>query len=86
MPEVVLNTTISQLEIALEGKIDFIKKTNPFGSGEKEEDKYWADGGGVADPEVAMQQILNVVKTRQTEIMKSKPKPNISGGRRRRNE
>lgn len=81
----VLTSNIVQLEMAIEGKIDFVKKTNPWGSGEDKEEKYWADGGGVPDPEIAMQQIVNVVKTRQADASKFKPKSNIEGGRRRRN-
>jgi hypothetical protein len=33
----VLNTPLSQINLALKGRIDFIVKTNPFGSGKKEE-------------------------------------------------
>ena len=86
-PETVLTTTIAQLELALEGKIDFIKKTNPFGSKDEDgEGKYWADGGGVPDPETAMKQIVGLVKTKQNaDRFKTKP-PSISGGRRRRND
>jgi hypothetical protein len=36
-PDTVLNTPLSQLNMALKGRIDFIVKTNPFGSGKKEE-------------------------------------------------
>ncbi len=84
----VLTSTISQLELALEGKIDFVKKTNPFGS-KDEEDKekiYWEQGGGVSDPEIAMKQIIGAIETRQNLNNRIREKPSISGGRRRRND
>jgi hypothetical protein len=34
VPDVVLATPIPMIELSLKGKVDFIKKTNPFGSGE----------------------------------------------------
>jgi hypothetical protein len=85
VPEVALTTTISQIELAMEGKIDFIKKTNPFGGKEDEETKYWSEGGGVSDPEIAMKQIVGLVHMRQNQD-RLKAKPNVSGGRRRRND
>ena len=42
-PEVVLNTPISQINLALKGRIDFVMKTNPFGS-KKEEEGRMAEG------------------------------------------
>ncbi len=84
-PEAILTTTISQIELAIEGRWDFVKKTNPFGSGEENEElKYWEQGGGISDAEVAMQQIVGLVKNRQGEANR-KEKPSVSGGRRRRN-
>lgn len=35
-PKEVLDTTIGALQLALDGKIDYIKRTNPFGSGEED--------------------------------------------------
>ena len=35
-PDVILRTPICQLRLAIEGKVDFIKATNPFGGGEEE--------------------------------------------------
>jgi hypothetical protein len=37
-PDIALDTPISQINLALAGKIDFIKKTNPWGSSEDAED------------------------------------------------
>lgn len=34
VPEVALDTPLSQINLALAGKIDFLKKTNPWGSKE----------------------------------------------------
>ena len=34
IPDVILSTPIPLIELSLKGKVDFIKKTNPFGSGE----------------------------------------------------
>lgn len=34
-----LNTPIPIIELAIEGKVDFIIKTNPMGGGEKEQHK-----------------------------------------------
>ena len=36
-PDLVLDTPIPQLMLALEGKIDFAKKTNPFAATEKDD-------------------------------------------------
>lgn len=33
-PDVALSTPLSQLNLAIAGKVDFVKKTNPWGSGE----------------------------------------------------
>lgn len=33
-PDVALNTPICQIELALQGRVEWVKKTNPFGSGE----------------------------------------------------
>lgn len=37
-PDVVLNTPIPQIELAIRGKIEFVKATNPFGSGDRDGD------------------------------------------------
>lgn len=38
-PEVALTTPLQQINLAMEGKIDFLKKTNPWGSKEEEEEQ-----------------------------------------------
>lgn len=68
-PDVVFNTTISHLNLALAGKIDFVKKTNPWGSAE---DK--AEEPGPGNPERAALDIMAWAK-------RQKPKP--KGGKRR---
>lgn len=35
-PEVALNTPMPQIYLAVEGRVDFAVKTNPFGAGKKE--------------------------------------------------
>lgn len=37
-PEVALTTPIPQIELAIDGLVDWTKKTNPWGSGEPEPD------------------------------------------------
>jgi len=54
-PEVVLNTPLSQINLALKGRMDFILKTSPFGSG-KEEEKT------VKGPEAVNTFFLNLAK------------------------
>ncbi len=69
-PETILTTTISQLEMAIKGKIDFVKKTNPFGSEDKvdEEEKMMNEE---ANPEIAAQRIIGMVKQRQRQRMRT---------------
>lgn len=74
VPETVLTTTISQLEMAIEGKIDFVKKTNPFGSEEKEEDKILAQP---SDPELAMRNLVNMARRRKASDVRNKSKPKV---------
>ncbi len=38
-PEIVMTTTIGALQLAIEGKIDFVRKTNPWGSDEDNPDE-----------------------------------------------
>jgi hypothetical protein len=56
-PEVVLNTPLSQINLALKGRIDFVMKTNPFGS-KKEEEQSMAEG-----PEAVHAFFTNLAKT-----------------------
>ena len=62
-PELAETTTIARLELALEGKLDFIRRTNPFGSGEKSDDEKLAEQ--VDDPGRAAQQLMAFVKRKQ---------------------
>ena len=62
-PEVILNTNISQLEMAVEGKIDFVKKTNPFGSGEPTEAEKLKNQP--LNAQQAAAQLMSFVKRRQ---------------------
>lgn len=72
VPEVVLTSTISQIELALEGKIDFVKKTNPFGGKEDEEEKILNEP---QSPEMAMKKLTAMVRRRQRNLdRKSKPR------------
>lgn len=50
-----LNTPLSQINLALKGRIDFVVKTNPFGSGKK-------DDGKVEGPEAVSQFFVNLAK------------------------
>jgi hypothetical protein len=43
-----MRTSIFRIELALDGKVDFLKKTNPWGSGEDESDT--PKGGKTAAP------------------------------------
>lgn len=62
-PELAETTTIARLELALEGRIDFIRRTNPFGSGEKTDEEKLAEQ--VDDPDRAAQQLMAFVKRKQ---------------------
>ncbi len=71
----VLTTTISQIELAIEGKIDFVKKTNPWGKSdeEKEEEKILSEP---PNPEIAMKKLMIMAKRRQ-EANRRKFKSNV---------
>lgn len=43
-PEVALNTPIPQIELALEGRIEWVRKTNPFCGGEAEPEAQASSG------------------------------------------
>jgi hypothetical protein len=51
----VLNTPLSQINLALKGRIDFVVKTNPFGSGKK-------DDTTVTGPEAVQQFFMSLAK------------------------
>lgn len=62
-----LDANIAHIELALEGKVDFIKKTNPFGTGEKSDDENEQEKleTQVPMPEIAARQIMDFVKKTQ---------------------
>jgi hypothetical protein len=59
-PETVLRSNINMIHLAIEGKVDFVKKTNPFGSGDDE------PGTDVSkrapEPGIAAQQLQNFMR------------------------
>lgn len=57
-PEVVLNTPLSQINLALKGRVDFIVKTNPFGSKKEDDGQTMAEG-----PEAVQSFFTNLAKT-----------------------
>lgn len=70
-PELALNTPMGQIELALEGVVEFAKITNPFGSGEdKEGDMLKLPPA----PELAAQQLMGFVKRKQAHDMRHKKK------------
>jgi len=63
---VALTTPLQQINLALDGKIDFLKKTNPWGS--KDDDKDEGDLMDKApDPQGAAQKLLAMVKRRKAQ-------------------
>lgn len=54
-PETVMTTPLSMINLALKGKMDFILKTNPWGSGKEEEPT-------VKGPEAVNKFFLNLAK------------------------
>lgn len=68
-PDVVFDTNVNHLNLAIAGKIDFVQKTNPWGSAEEK-----AEDPGPGNPERAALDIMQWAKRQQ-----SKGK----GGRRR---
>ncbi|MGE4044458.1 MAG: hypothetical protein AB7F35_06370 [Acetobacteraceae bacterium] len=57
-----MDTPFSQITLALDGKIDFIKKTNPWGSGEDEGQK--AAENLPRNPKFAMNQLRAILERR----------------------
>lgn len=68
-PDVVLDANVNHLNLAIAGRIDCIKKTNPWGSAE---DK--AEDPGPGNPERAALDIMAWAK---------RQKPKAKGGKRR---
>ena len=60
-PDVVLNTPIAQLVLAIDGKFDFAVKTNPFGAKPKPKE---------ADPVVVSKKLaaLDAIKAKAREV------------------
>lgn len=79
MPNVILRTPIPQIELAIAGKIDFLKKTNPWGSGEEDaEAKRLAEApSGPEAAAAAQQQLVALVARKQRQA-------NRDGKRRRK--
>lgn len=73
-PSVVMNTPICQLRLAIDGKIDFIKATNPFGSGDEKpkHDPLFPP----PNPKAAMDAFLGMVKPRAVPISSKGAKRN----------
>ena len=64
LPETILTTPIPQVLLAIEGKVDFLKKTNPWGSSEEDEAaKRLAEAP--SNPEQAQKDFLAIVRRRQ---------------------
>lgn len=62
----ILHTPIPQIELAIAGRVDFVKKTNPWGSGSTEQDdeaKRLAEAE--PDPEAAQKQFVAFVQRTQ---------------------
>ncbi len=59
-----MSAPIGQINLALAGKIDFVKKTNPYGSSEEEEEARKLRDAP-SNPEFAMKTLVGLVKTRQ---------------------
>lgn len=76
-PELILDTNINQISLALEGKIDFVKKTNPWGSGEEEKSDEERLREQTPNPELAMKQLLGAVAVRQRNDSRFKTKPKV---------
>lgn len=54
-PNVVLNANIEHLRLAIAGKVDFVKKTNPWGNGEDTE------APPQSSPELVVRQVQDMV-------------------------
>jgi hypothetical protein len=62
-PDVVLNANISHIQMAIAGKVDFVKKTNPWGSGKEDE-----PDPGPANPAIAAQQFLQYARRHNAKL------------------
>ena len=68
-PDVVLNTPIAQLVLAIDGKFDFAVKTNPFGAKPKPKE---------ADPAVISKKLaaLDAIKAKAREVKEKRVRSN----------
>jgi hypothetical protein len=57
-----MTTPLAMINLALEGRIDFLRKTNPWGSAKDDEDD-WKDQK--PDPEGAARKLIDFVKARK---------------------
>jgi hypothetical protein len=71
-PEVALDTPLVQINLALKGKIDFLRKTNPWGSSEEraEEPEDWRQQK--PDPEGAARKLMAFVKAAKAKQLPKK--------------
>lgn len=60
-PDVVLNANIAHLHLAIAGKIDFVKRTNPWGSSEEK-----PEDPPRADPEQAQRDLVRFFQRQQS--------------------
>jgi len=68
-----MTTPLAMINLALEGRIDFLKKTNPWGSGKDEDADDWQHQK--PDPEGAARKLIEFAKAR-----KAKPLPTKQEG------
>lgn len=69
----VLNTTLGALQLAIDGKLDCIKRTNPFGSGEDEKEKHENEMlNQKPNPELAANMIQDFFKRRIAQQQRDK--------------
>ncbi len=65
-----MSTPICQLRLALDGKVDFIKATNPFGAG----DDSTKPSDEPLDPERAAKRLMLMFRQRQAQDARSRRK------------
>jgi hypothetical protein len=70
-PEVAMNTPLAMINLALEGKIDFLKKTNPCGSA-KDDDAADDWQHQKPDPEGAARKLIEFVKAAKAKQLPKK--------------
>ncbi len=65
-----LSTPLQQINLALDGRIDFLKKTNPWGTQEEPEETDLMKKA--ADPEGAAKELIAFVKRRGAQALPAK--------------